>query len=72
MSRKEIDTNNLLEALGYNHIAIRVGSKEAVDEITRKLKKDGYAILEKPRITGDGYYVSLFLSFDNLLIKLTI
>lgn len=44
MSRKEVDVNNLLEALGYNHIAISVGSKEAVDEITRKLKKDGYAI----------------------------
>lgn len=39
MSRKEVDVNNLLEALGYNHIAISVVSKEAVDEITRKLKK---------------------------------
>ena len=73
MSRKEVDTNNLLEAHGYNRIAISVGSKESVDEITAKLKKDGYAILEKLRTTGDGYYESLFLIFDNLLlIELTI
>lgn len=72
MNRKEVDTNNLLEAHGYNRIAISVGSKESVDEITAKLKKDGYAILEKLRITGDGYYESLFPSFDNLLIELTI
>ena len=72
MSIKEVDTNNLLEALVYNHIAMSVGSKESVDEITAKLKKDGYAILKKPCIAGDGYYESLFLGFDNLLIKLTI
>lgn len=72
MNRKEVDSNNFLEALGYNHIAISVGSKESVGEISAKLKKDDYAILEKPRITGDGYYENLFLSFDNLLIELTI
>ena len=39
MIRKEVHSNNFLEALGYNHIAISIGSKELVDEITMKLKK---------------------------------
>lgn len=35
-----------------------MGSKEAVDKLTERLRNDGYAILSNPRITGDGYYES--------------
>lgn len=38
--------------------SISVGSKEAVDELTERLRNDGYAILSNPRTTGDGYYES--------------
>ncbi len=43
---------------GLAHFAISVGSKEMVDFLTERLRKDGYSILSEPRITGDGYYES--------------
>lgn len=43
---------------GLAHFSISVGSKEAVDELTERLRNDGYAILSNPRTTGDGYYES--------------
>ncbi len=49
------------ERMGLTHIAISVGSVEQVDELTRRLKEDGFAILDGPRRTGDGYYESVAL-----------
>ncbi len=48
-------------AAGYAHIAISVGSKEAVDMLTEQLRADGYMIVGEPRTTGDGYYESVVL-----------
>ncbi len=45
---------------GLAHIAISVGSREAVESITEKLRKDGFTILSEPRLSGDGYYESAF------------
>ncbi len=42
--------------IGYAHIAFQVGSKEKVDQLTARLKKDGYTVKSYPRTTGDGYY----------------
>jgi lactoylglutathione lyase len=44
---------------GLAHLAISVGSRDKVDELTEKIRKDGFEILSEPRITGDGYYESL-------------
>lgn len=41
---------------GLAHFAISVGSKENVDDMASKFKKDGFTILSQPRTTGDGYY----------------
>lgn len=38
------------------HFAISVGSKENVDDMASKFKKEGFTLLSAPRITGDGYY----------------
>ena len=43
---------------GYIHIAFRLGSKQAVDELTQRLHNDGYPVASGPRMTGDGYYES--------------
>ena len=43
---------------GLIHLAFSVGSKEKVDELTARLKADGYEVASGPRITGDGYYES--------------
>ena len=57
---------------GYIHIAFSVGSKEAVDELTAKLKEDGYPVISGPRTTGDGYYESCILGPEGNQIEITV
>lgn len=57
---------------GYTHLAFNVGSKEAVDKLTQKLKEDGYQVLSGPRTTGDGYYESCVLGIEENQIEITI
>ena len=57
---------------GYIHIALSVGSKEKVDSLTERLKTDGYICLGNPRITGDGYYESVFSDPEGNLIEITV
>ena len=47
---------------GLAHFAISVESRETVNELTERLRADGYTILSEPRITGDGYYESRNIS----------
>ena len=67
-----IDKPSQLNHLGLIHLAFRLGSKEAVDNLTARLQQDGYPILSGPRVTGDGYYESCVLGFDDIQIELTI
>ena len=78
-SRLEIMTRPELEAgqehplrCGYAHLAFSVGSKEAVDRLTERLRRDGYAVLSGPRTTGDGYYESCVAGIEGNLIEITI
>lgn len=78
-SRLEIMTRDDLEnpeksltRTGYIHLAFALGSKEKVDNLTAKLKEDGYQILSGPRTTGDGYYESSVLGFEGNQIEITI
>lgn len=57
---------------GFIHLAMSVGSREAVDALTERLKKDGYDILSGPRTTGDGYYESCVAGIEGNLIEITI
>lgn len=61
-----------LQWSGYAHLAFSVGSREQVDALTGRLKNDGYRLLDGPRVTGDGYYESLFLDPDGNRIEITI
>ena len=60
-----------VQRMGLTHIAISVGSVEQVDELTRRLKEDGFAILDGPRRTGDGYYESVALDPDGNRLEIT-
>jgi lactoylglutathione lyase len=60
------------ENIGLSHLAISVGSKEAVDKITESIKKDGYTVISSPRKTGDGYYESCILDPEGNRIEITI
>ena len=57
---------------GYAHLAFSVGSREAVDELTGRLKMDGYEVLSGPRTTGDGYYESCIVAIEGNQIEITV
>lgn len=59
-------------AMGWAHIAISLGSREAVDQMTNRLNNDGYRLLSGPRVTGDGYYESVIEDAEGNLIELTV
>ena len=66
------DSGDFLNRFDYAHIAFNVGSKEAVDSLTARLKEDGYPLLSGPRTTGDGYYESCIVGFEGNLIEITV
>lgn len=66
------DPEKTLRRTGFVHLAFSVGSSERVDALTRRLKEDGYPVLSGPRTTGDGYYESCVLGFEDNQIELTI
>jgi lactoylglutathione lyase len=59
------------QRMGLTHVAISVGSEQLVDELTQRLKGDGFAILDGPRRTGDGYYESVTLDPEGNRIEIT-
>lgn len=65
------DGKKTLNRTGYVHIAFRLGSKEAVDELTERMRKDGYQVSNGPRTTGDGYYESCIIAIEGNQIELT-
>ena len=72
MSKPDVEVNDkALTKTGYAHLAFSVGSRENVDKLTEQLKSDGYSVLSGPRVTGDGYYESCVLGFENNLIEIT-
>lgn len=57
---------------GYAHLAFSAGSKDAVDKLTERLKKDGFEVLSGPRTTGDGYYESCIIGIEGNQIEITV
>lgn len=56
---------------GLAHIAITLGSKSKVDALTKRIRNDGHKIIGQPRITGDGYYESVFSDPEGNHIEIT-
>lgn len=73
MTKPEIiDDEKPLNRTGYAHIAFSAGSKEKVDELTDKLKADGYEVISGPRTTGDGYYESCIVGIEGNQVEITV
>jgi lactoylglutathione lyase len=73
MNRPEMDDyNKAFTRTGYIHIAFSLGSKAAVDDLTERMRKDGYEVISGPRTTGDGYYESCIIGFEGNQIEITI
>jgi len=56
---------------GLTHLAISVGNKEKVDELTELIRSDGFEIIGEPRTTGDGYYESIIADPEGNHIEIT-
>lgn len=65
-----LDDEKSLIKTGYIHIAFRMGSKDAVNVLTERLKQDGYELVSGPRTTGDGYYESCIIGIEGNLIEI--
>lgn len=57
---------------GYCHMAVSLGSKEAVDATTERMRSEGVKVIGEPRTTGDGYYESVISDPEGNLIELTV
>ena len=66
------DDPKSLNRTGYSHLAFSVGSKEKVDELTKKISLSGYEVISGPRTTGDGYYESCIVAIENNQIEITV
>ena len=66
------DDAKSLARTGYVHVAFSLGSKDAVDELTARLKVDGYEVVSGPRTTGDGYYESCVIGIEGNQIEITV
>jgi lactoylglutathione lyase len=64
----------LLEGLNNKtmiHIAISVGNKRSVDNLTNQFIKNGVRIISMPRTTGDGRYESVICDPEGNQIEIT-
>lgn len=55
---------------GYHHIAITVGDRKDVDDITKRIAEDGYQVVKGPRMTGDKRYESVVSDLEGNEIEL--
>ena len=72
MNKPQMDNDEkTLNRTGYVHIAFSLGSKKSVDELTERLRDDGYTVISGPRITGDGYYECCIVGIEGNQIEIT-
>ncbi|WP_165210835.1 VOC family protein [Streptococcus tangpeifui] len=73
MSRPDtLDLAKAANRTGLAHFAMSLGNRKAVDDLTKRLEADGYKCINGPRTTGDGYYESVILGFEDNTIELTV
>jgi lactoylglutathione lyase len=57
---------------GYAHLALSVGSQEAVDALAERFRRDGHPVIDGPRRTGDGYYECVVLDPEGNRLEITV
>lgn len=59
------------QRMGLAHLALSVGSRRIVDDLTARLRAAGYPVLDGPRLTGDGFYDSVVCDPDGNRVEIT-
>jgi lactoylglutathione lyase len=59
-------------AAGLAHVALALGSRDAVDVAVAALRRRGVPIESEPRATGDGYYEAVILDPERNRVELTV
>jgi 2-haloacid dehalogenase len=59
------------EPARHAHIAISVGSRQAVDRLVKEMEEAGVQIVSRPRATGDGYYEAVIADSEGNLVEIT-
>lgn len=60
-----------VERAGYAHVALSLGSGNAVDDMAARAAREGL-LVSKARWTGDGFYEAVIRDPDGNLIEITI
>jgi lactoylglutathione lyase len=58
------------ECIGWDHIAISLGSREAVDALAARCAAGG-RLQSGPRTTGDGFYEAVLVAPDGTRVEIT-
>lgn len=58
------------ERMGYSHVAISLGSREAVDAMAQRAKETGI-LISPARMTGDGFYEAVIADPDGNSVEIT-
>jgi lactoylglutathione lyase len=56
---------------GWVHVALSLGSEQAVDDAAARLAAAGVPVVDGPRRTGDGYYECVVLDPEGNRVELT-
>jgi lactoylglutathione lyase len=70
MGSPQLDARPMGRPVGLAHFALRVGSREQVDQLVERLRSEKVEIAGEPRLTGDGYYEAVILDPDGNSIEL--
>lgn len=60
-----------MERVGWDHLAIGLGSAAAVDALAARCAADGL-LVSPPRRTGDGFYEAVVATGDGTRIEITV
>jgi lactoylglutathione lyase len=59
------------DSVGWDHIAISLGDRAAVDDLAARCDADGL-LVSAPRMTGDGFYEAVIAAPDGTRVEITV